>query len=301
MRNLLILLAIIISSNTNATVTEGGEGMLFGENHAFKITAASGWVLDNESAVDQGIHMAFYPMNETWAESPVIMYGRSISTNQIPGIKLLVEQTVREFHGNNSPNYKYEKQDIIKLSGGKKAEIYHYSGDKWGNYEAVAYVQEKDTINFIVFNARKRESFDKYLNDFYEAVRSYQNVYMPPSEITVEDIKRLREESAQMLTKSGGKEYEIAAIKQASEKLVQAIANCATYYANNALPSFRYLVRINNDGVILESFVYPTNGFSSCFRGALSNIVYPAHQFDSFVLDVDMKMEPPSDPGVNGI
>lgn len=274
--------------------------MLFGKNHAFKITATAGWVIDNENAVSQGIHMAFYPKQETWAKSPVIMYGRSIPTSQMPNIKSIVDQTVRDFHRNNSPNYKSKKQNVITLPEGKKAEIYYYSGDKWGNYEAVAYIQEQDTINYLVFNSRRKDSFDKYLSDFYETVKSYQNVYMPPSDITMEKLKLLREESAQMLTKSEGMKYEAGAIKQASKKLSQSIANCASYYGNNKLPSFRYLARINNHGVVSESFVYPTNGLSTCFKGAVSNIVYPTHQFDSFVLDVNMKMEPPPNSGING-
>lgn len=297
---LTFLFTMLITTNVNGTVTEGGEGMLFGNNHAFKITATTGWVLDNQNAVSQGIHMAFYPKHKTWANSPVIMYGRSISTSQMPNIKSQVDQTVRDFHKNNSPNYKAEKRGLVSLFEDKKAEIYYFSGDQWGNYEAVAYVQEKDTINYLVFNSREKKSFDKYIGDFYKIVSSYRNVYTPPSEITKEHLKSLRNESSRILSKLGGKEYEGKATKHAVMELAQSLSNCATYYGKKKLPPFRYLVRINNQGNISESFVYPTNALSSCFKGAVSDITYPSHSFGSFVLDIDMKIEPLTTSETNG-
>ena len=34
-------------------------GIIFGKDHAYVLTAPKGWVLDNQSGVDQGIHAVF--------------------------------------------------------------------------------------------------------------------------------------------------------------------------------------------------------------------------------------------------
>ena len=50
------LVILLVSFSASANITEGGRGMLFGQDHAFAVTAAPNWVLDNESAVNQGLH-----------------------------------------------------------------------------------------------------------------------------------------------------------------------------------------------------------------------------------------------------
>ncbi|MFX0202900.1 MAG: hypothetical protein ACFFCW_42900, partial [Candidatus Hodarchaeota archaeon] len=85
MKTISTLLAFLFChSLALASITEKGTGMLFGEDHAFSVTAISGWVLDNQSGVRQGLHMVFYPVGRTWADSPVIIYGRAVSKSEIP-------------------------------------------------------------------------------------------------------------------------------------------------------------------------------------------------------------------------
>ncbi len=79
--------------------------MLFGADHAFAVTAKSGWVLDNQSGVSQDLHMVFYPKGKTWANSPIIIYGRAIPGTEVKSIKAQVENTVTDFRQNGSPNY----------------------------------------------------------------------------------------------------------------------------------------------------------------------------------------------------
>ena len=69
--------------------------------------------------------------------------------------------------------------------------MYHFSGDQWGNFESVAYVKEIDTINFLVFNSRNKKDFDNYVPSFHRIVRSYENLYISPSEISPERIEKI--------------------------------------------------------------------------------------------------------------
>jgi hypothetical protein len=284
------IVALFISISAHASITEGGRGILFGGNHAFAVTAKPGWVLDNQSGVSQGLHMVFYPTGNTWSNSPAIIYGRATPTTVAASVKLQVEHTVTEFHMSGSPNYSSKAQPPLTLSGGRKADLYFFSGDQWGNYEAAAYFQETDTINFLVFNARTKEDFDKYLGDFKQIVISYQNLYTPPTAISGDKLKRLRSESSSVLAKPGGKEYEAKAVQAVGQTMASAMRDCTSYLPEKELPVFSYFVRIDGDGSIAESVVFPTNALSTCFSGLMSSARYPAHTFGSFVLTIEMKV-----------
>lgn len=294
MKNVIaILIVFLFWVDANASITEGGRGMLFGEDYTFSVTAIKGWVLDNQSAVKQGLHMVFYPKGETWGKSQVIIYGRAVATTKMPSIKSQVEETISEFHNGDSPNYKSEEKTQLVLSEGKKANIYHSSGDKWGNYEAAAYIQEKDTINYLVFHSKTKELFDKHIADFYQIVKSYQNLYAPSSELTKEGLENLKKESSSFLSnKPEGKEYESKAMKVAGLKMRSSMRDCSFYISKESLPIFTYLVRINNQGDIMESFVHPTNALSVCFKGLMSDVAYPSHSFESFLLNIEVKVVP---------
>ncbi len=154
--------------------------MLFGDNHAFFVTAPKGWILDNKSGVNQGLHMVFYPVGYTWANSPVVAYGRAANKEgDIQSVLDQVKRTVAEFRAQGNPKYVAKKGTPIDLPDGKRVHVYYFEGDQWGNYEAAGYIEEKETINFLVFNAKKKEVFERYLGDFKLMLQSYKNAYNP--------------------------------------------------------------------------------------------------------------------------
>lgn len=289
---ILAIATFLVVFSVNAGITEGGRGMLFGTDHAFAVTAKSGWVLDNQSGVGQGLHMVFYPKGETWLNSPVIIYGRAVPAAEVADVKTHVENTVSEFRKNGSPNYSGEKQPPLVLKNGRKTELYFYSGDQWGNYEAAVYFREDDTINYLVFNSRSKENFDKYLKDFQQIASTYQNLYRPAAVVTVEKLNSLKKESSSMLKKPEGKEYEAAAVQAVGQTMATAMRDCTDYIRNKEMPAFSYFVRIDKEGGIVESYIYPTNALSACFSGLMSNAQYPAHTFESFLLNIEMKVTP---------
>jgi hypothetical protein len=288
----LAIVVLLLSASVNAAISEAGKGMLFGQDHAFAVTATMGWVLDNESGVESGLHMVFYPKGETWSGSPVIIYGRAISTKDVASAKQQVEKTVSEFQREGSSGYTSTLQLPIRLEDGRRAELYYFSGDQWGNYEAAAYFQEVDTLNYLVFNSRTKADFDKYLGDFIKIVRTYQNLYAPVGRLTNEKFENLKRESRLLLSKPHGKEYESKAVQAVGQTMANAMRDCTAYMPGKELPAFDYFVRINKDGGINEASVFPTYGLSTCFSGLMSGVSYPAHNFGTFVLNIEMKVTP---------
>lgn len=286
-----VLLLVLLVMPCHASIQEQGRGVLFGDNHAFAVTAIPGWMLDNQSGVGQGLHMVFYPKGQTWADSPVIIYGRAVSRKYVSSVKAQVEKTVADFHANGSPNYKAVKVKDIRLENGVVAQRYNFSGDQWGNYEAAAYFTQDETINFLVFNARIKSDFDKYLSDFTAIASSYENVYRHPSGHENEKLEALKKEAAAVLDESGGREYETRAVKLAGHTIASSMGQCMGYMKQPQTQQqlFRYYARIDKSGAVTGAYVFPSTSLSVCFSGMMHAVVYPVPPHGRFLLEIEMK------------
>ena len=156
----------------------------------------------------------------------------------------------------------------------------------------MAYFQETDTINFLVFNSRTKENFDKYFEDFRQIVSSYQSLYKSPAANTGAKLDSLKRESSALLVKSGGQEYETEANRAIGQTLADVMRYCTSYLRNKKLPPFSYYVRIDGEGSIRQSNIFPTNAMSVCFSGLMSSAKYPPHTFESFVLEMNISITP---------
>lgn len=67
-----VLFSCVFVTFAHSEITEGGRGMPVGKDHVLSVTAIPGWVLDTQSAVNQGLHIVFYPKGGAWAGSPAI-------------------------------------------------------------------------------------------------------------------------------------------------------------------------------------------------------------------------------------
>jgi hypothetical protein len=54
-----------------------------------------------------------------------------------------------------------------------KGSIYYFTGDKYGNYEAVAYFEGDKTIDFVVLTSQTEEAFKPALKPFEKLALSY--------------------------------------------------------------------------------------------------------------------------------
>ena len=281
---------IVFSSYAMSASTEGNTGLLFGANHAFAFTATRGWILDNKSGVQQGLHMVFYPIGFTWANSPVIAYGRSVTkTKTRRTIADQVRDTVNEFHQEDNPTYKSKMGEQFKLRNGRVVHLYYFSGDKWGNYEAVGYIEEENTINFLVFNARKKEDYDKYISDFKSIVSTYDNRYSKD----IDDVAftRLVDEAKKLSATEEGKYYEHKLMQNLGPSLANIMRDCTSYTSKKDNAGFELVFRVKPSGQAMELYARPSNSLTSCVKGMVSPIVHPPHKFKTFVEYIEMKIE----------
>jgi hypothetical protein len=280
----------LVVQNVNAG-SEGRTGMLFGNDHAFFFTAPDGWVLDNQSGVKQGLHMVFYPAGETWIKSPVIAYGKSVQKGgEINSPEDQVKRTLRDFHAHGSPNYSAERKSFFSLPNNKEAAIYYFKGDKWGNFEAVGYIEESVSINFLVFNARSKGDFDNYLPSFFKLLGSYRNSFDGAETVSAQVFEELVKEARQQSSTPKGKAYEASVTESLGQLMADSMRGCTEYVASDEITNFQMVLRIGPDGVITEAYASPENRLTSCFRGLIANTRCPRHEFDTFLLFINMKI-----------
>lgn len=286
---LLLLLSLSVSS---AAITEGGTGMLFGADHAFNITAAEGWVLDNESGRHQEMHMLFYPKAERWTDSQVIVYGRSTPRGADKrGVAELVGDIVADFHAKGSTKFRALQAESVTHRSGKSVEVYHYRGDQWGNYEAGAYFVEENTINFLVYTARSEKVFHRHYADFVAMVRSYSNAFMDIKPTSDEAFVQLELLSKQDIATEEGREYERVSIQGISQSMANVASGCAGFFPPDEDKNFQVIFRISPLGEVSDAFTNPSNSMASCFVGMIGRKRYPPHDFDDFLLHLNMKFE----------
>jgi hypothetical protein len=177
MRQVLVKIIVVFILITTSLIAQtkdslrAGTGILFGDHHAFSLTAPQGWVLDNESGVSQGLHAVFYPAGGSWEKSPAVMYGNGFDkdTTAHESLQKFIADDSLRFRGYSS-KLTISELPPVKNKNGDSFKILQYFSD---NYEAVAYIEEIESFSIVVLTARDKESYEKSLPAFKDLVASY--------------------------------------------------------------------------------------------------------------------------------
>jgi hypothetical protein len=174
MKQYLSIPFLLIVSLTAAAQTSPNTGIIYGKNHAFRVKAPNGWVLDNKSGVSQGLHAVFYPDGQSWRTALTVMYANTASLEDE------AHKTLEELIDFDLNNFKKNYPDIlitegkdIKINENVVAKVKHLSGKSYGNYEAIAYIDAGKTGVMIIMSSRTKEGFESSLSAFNELVNSY--------------------------------------------------------------------------------------------------------------------------------
>lgn len=182
LRFTLLLFSAFSASTVFAEQIIEGYSVVRGKDFAFEIKAPRRWVLDNEAAKDQGLNLVFYPTGTDWDDSKAVLYVRVRSNEPtIRNIEDQVNDTLRNLRNTGSPNATAKYMKTLTTQDASKAQIYYFTGDKFGNFEATAYIQAKGSIHFITLSARDQNSFRQALPAFHSIVTSYEDLTKPPT------------------------------------------------------------------------------------------------------------------------
>ena len=182
LRFTLLLFSAFSASTVFAEQIIEGYSVVRGKDFAFEIKAPRRWVLDNEAAKDQGLNLVFYPTGTDWEDSKAVLYVRVRSNEPtIRNIQDQVNDTLRNLRNTGSPNATAKYMKTLTTQDASKAQIYYFTGDKFGNLEATAYIQARGSIHFFTLSARDQDSFRQALPAFHSIVTSYEDLTKPPT------------------------------------------------------------------------------------------------------------------------
>jgi hypothetical protein len=162
-----------VRSEQPSLPSEGSSGLVYGTDHAFWVSAPKGWVLDNRSGAPQGLHAVFYRVGSSWSDATTVMYVNTGGLAKGETLESFISGDLARFR-ERSPNVKMTKESSVSTSDKRTADVRRFSGDEWGNEEAVAYIQEGAVVVMIVLTARNRPDFEAARPALSDLVNSYR-------------------------------------------------------------------------------------------------------------------------------
>jgi hypothetical protein len=152
-------------------------GIVYGPKAAFNIGAPEGWVLDNQSGVEQGLPCVLYPKGESWADARTVMYAKIAST-QFEDVNVFVAKAIKDMektHGKPK-----EKIASGKTKDGHDYFINEYPATKtYSQWERVGYVQLPHAVAYIVLSSRDQASYKKDAGALQDMLKN-TFVYLEP-------------------------------------------------------------------------------------------------------------------------
>jgi hypothetical protein len=150
-------------------------GILLFRGSSFMLAAPKNWVMDSQSGAGAGLPAVFYPQGSSWSQGKAVMYANVwVKTNPAQEtLEKVIEVDVKAFKDRSDKLKVTDGEALATSKSDKKATVKYFTGDPFGNHEAIAYIDEGKTVSMIVLSSRTREDFEKSLAAFKELVGSY--------------------------------------------------------------------------------------------------------------------------------
>ena len=183
MPRVLFLLAIVAllalpseaQQSTGARKESGDSCLMYGTDHLFAIKAPSGWTVDTATAQQLGLHAVMYPRDSSWRDAPATLYTNFVHKDKnAQTIEKVIADDIDGYR-KESPNIVVEDAEKLPIAEGKEQVIVkRFHGDRGGNFEAVAYIDESKVVILIVLTARSENDFQANWPVFKNMVHSYR-------------------------------------------------------------------------------------------------------------------------------
>jgi hypothetical protein len=150
------------------------ENLIFGHNYKFALATPAGLNSDAELARNLRIDAIFYPPGSGWNDE-LSLSSRVLPKTATAGLAEVITQDEAEYK-DATPAVVVTEQPPIPLSNGAQARVRYFVEDPHSLHEAVAYIDQRDTVALIVLRGNSDEQFKKSLPLFDALVRSYRNL-----------------------------------------------------------------------------------------------------------------------------
>jgi hypothetical protein len=172
---------ILLAAAQAGPVLEGYT-VVSGRGYSFEVKAPRGWYLDDAAGRGQGLNVVFFPKGYEWDNAPAVCYARVRTLGgEVNRVEDQVKDTLRNLRQNGATAPEARFIRTITTQDASKAQVYYFTGDRFRNREATAYVQAKASIHFVTLSARDETAFRNALPAFESLVSSYEDLTKSPS------------------------------------------------------------------------------------------------------------------------
>lgn len=149
----------------------GGGTILYGESFALLVGAPEDWVIDSETGHQIGVLAVMYPKDSGWDDAPAVMYVSSLDKQGTLDFQNAVQQHLERTR-TESPGVEIERLTSIATEHGDTARVYRTTGDRWGNSDLVAFIDQPNVVVVVGMSAQTAEAFEAARPVFENVVAS---------------------------------------------------------------------------------------------------------------------------------
>jgi len=133
-------------------------GIVYSNELGIGLGAPKNWTFDSASGQSQGLYAVMYPDGSTWSNSAQVIYVNFATLAPSQTIDSFIQSDINKFK-EESPSLLVKKDDDITIKSKEKAIVRIFSGDKWGNHEAIAYLKSGQNIAMYVLSCKNLSDF----------------------------------------------------------------------------------------------------------------------------------------------
>ena len=262
-------------------------GILYGQDHVYELTAPDGWVLDNRAGVEQGLHAVFYPQGGSWSESRAVMY---TSTDRLaPGQSLddFIAGELRKFSASVGGGLRVKVGKPIDTAARARAEVRLLSGDSWGNFESIAYLDAAPVVAMVVLTSRNASEYAKSEPAFEQLVASYR--FLGRSLAQISSLPHLIQIAEANTRTEAGARYDAEVGKRFAEQHAGSLRLCMPSGVS-APPSVDILLLVAKTGAAQRVVVAPESEVGRCLQRMLAGSELPPPPSDGFWVRIQLSI-----------
>jgi hypothetical protein len=262
------LLMILAAADPARGATDRSPGLIYGEGFSFLVAPPEGWVLDNRAGVDQGLQAVFYPEGKSWKNSPAVMYVNTGQRTQGETLDQFIAGEIADFKKECGPNASVEPRPALALEAGATAPVRWFTGDRWGNREAVAYIDAPNVFVLIVLTARKQADFEAALPAFRSLVASWHFVSGAKGVVFASALETAKNNERT----PAGASYDGDFGKQFG-RFAGVLGQCTRDAPADTIP-FDLVARIGPGGAVEDVMVRPETAVATCLSAKVRGVSF---------------------------
>ena len=279
-----VLIFIFTLSISNLALASNAV-VVSGDGYLFSVDTPKGW--SPGYIKNQGLNV-FFPKNGSWADSPAVMYIRSM-------VKRQGAYTPKQLVETNYNTMKVQAKKLIKkelkalMVENRKAHIVEWLNNV-SPFERAAYMDQSTWIIQIILSSKTKKDYEKALPAFQKLVQSYSyHSDEPQYEVAGESkLKKLIKKADKHMKKKGVTKWDINFTQAMGQFMANTMKRCL---AGIKKPKPVDIVALFDKSGVIEKAYWADNKQSECFaKSGLLKGKYPPTPFDNLYYRIHIKI-----------